>query len=180
MSSPVTEHRIILVILRQKSDLELRPWNYSSHQLDHCIPSVDALCSGILFCHPFSCKISLSHHHPAGSKVHWTAHAFSDCLIFFHAKSFQVQNIPCCRRYNGVGLAVSIEMTLLCMPWRGMPLRGREDKQRWTRIYLQRHCFQSFSRVWSCVKISMQINADWKWTSVHPRWHAKWGQHEYH
>jgi len=106
---------------------------------------VDALLSGTLFWHPLSCKTSPVSCHPAGSEVHGTAHAFPDHLHFFHVSSFHVQNIPCCRRYSGVGFAVIFTTTLLyglkrCACWRGRGGAGRR-----TRICLRRPVVLSHS-----------------------------------
>lgn len=50
--------------------------------------------------------------------------------------------------------------------------RERVGRWQWTRIYLWRPV-ESFSWVPFCVKICMQINADWKGTATHPRRHAE-------
>lgn len=49
-----------------------------------------------------------------------------------------MQNIPCCRSYNGAGFAVIFERTLLCHLKRYAYWREREGTGQWTKIYLWR------------------------------------------
>lgn len=89
--------------------------------------------------------------HPAGSKVHWTAHTWPDGLIFFHMGNFQVQNTPWCRSYSRAGLAAIFETTLSCS-LKCMSRRERGRTGQGTRIYLQRPIVLSHSAGFHFVK----------------------------
>lgn len=118
----------ILLVLWQKNDLELHPQNYSGHHLDHVLLlMLMHYCYGTLFWQPFSRKPAMCIAILLAAKVHWTEHAFPDCLIFFHMRSFHVQNIPWCRAAVGQDLHLSLK-SHSCGVWKCMSVGGRGEE----------------------------------------------------
>lgn len=115
--------------------------------------------------------------HPAGSKAPWM-HMLDPIASSFHIENFQVKNIPwwvslipC---YNGAGLKKLSLKLHSGVVWNVCLLEA--EGKNWAvdqALFVETHCFESFSWVPFCEKIWMQINADWKGTSnEHPWWHA--------
>lgn len=165
---------------------ELHPWNLSGYHVDHVLLLVLMhYCYGTLFWQPFPCKPAVCMAILLAAKCP-ELHMLDPIASSFHIENLQVKNIPwwvslipC---YNGAGLKKLSLKLHSGVVWNVCLLEA--EGKNWgvdQALFAEAYCFESFSWVPFCVKICMQINADWKGTSnEHPWWHAKWGQCGYH